>query len=187
MTKNVYLLEWYGPFSNPEEVLKWEDENIGDGKTYLYLFKGKKYAKRNFSYYCGQAFKQSAGMRMMNRGHHINEVINRPNELSIWVAKFPNMVPKKVDVNIVEKLITSIFTQIVIADEKAVLNCTNKLRPRTLVYLINEWYYKNGEPTMQYRQGTLCNMLPDVLICYPHKESDSIYGNKRTKYISELK
>lgn len=187
MNKNVYLLEWYGPFSTPQEVLEWEDKKIGHGKTYLYLFKGKKRLKRSFSYYCGQAFRQSAGKRMTNKKHHINEVIDRPNDLSIWVAKFQNLVPHKIDVNLVEKLITSVFTQAIVADEKSILNRTNTLRPRSQIYLINEWYYPTGEPTMQYRKDTIPNMLPDLLICYPHNQTASIYGNKRIHYMNELK
>lgn len=186
MVNNVYLLEWYGPFRNPQEVLEWESKRIGNGKTYLYIFKGKQAKKRNFSYYCGQAFKQTAGKRLTNKRHHINDVINRPNELSIWVAKFQNITPVKNDVNLVEKLITSVFTQAIITDEKSVLNRTNTLRPRDQIYLINEWYYQNGTPTMQYRNGTIPHMLPDILICYPHAKSASIYGNKHIQYIHEL-
>ena len=119
MIKNIYFLEWYGPFPNPQEIVKWEKKNIGNGKTYLYLFKGKKYARRKYSYYCGQAFEQTAGERMMNNGHHINEVIGRPKDLSIWVAKCQNKRPNKTDVNLVEKLITSVLAQVIIADEKS--------------------------------------------------------------------
>lgn len=187
MNKNVYVVEWYGPFSSPTEVIEWESKNIGDGKTYLYIIKGKKYAKRNFSYYCGQAYKQSSGKRITNKGHHINEVIDRPNHISIWVAKFQNIKPSKGDVNLVEKLITSVFSQAVVADEKCILNQTNKLRPRHLVYLINEWYYENGEPIYHTKKGSIPDMLHDVLICYPHEDSASIYGNRKIHYLNELK
>lgn len=187
MIKNIYLLEWYGPFPNPQEVVKWEKKNIGNGKTYLYLFKGKKYARRKYSYYCGQAFEQTAGERMMNNGHHINEVIGRPKDLSIWVAKFQNKRPNKTDVNLVEKLITSVLAQVIVADEKSVLNRTNMLRPHTQAYLINEWYYPDGAPTLQYRNGTISRMIPDILICYPDDQKTYIYGNKHTHYISDLK
>lgn len=187
MTKNVYLLEWYGPFSTPQDVIEWERQEIGTNKTYIYLFKGKQCGKHKFSYYCGQAFKQSAGKRLTNKGHHINDVICRPNDISIWVAKFQNKVPTKMDVNLVEKLITSVITQAIIADEKAVLNRTNKLRPRTNLYLINEWYRPTGEPVMKYNTGSIPSLLSDVLICYSHNDSASIYGNKRTQYINELR
>ena len=187
MTNYVYLLEWYGPFSNQKEVLEWEAEGIGNGKTYLYIFKGKKQGKRKYSYYCGQAYNQSAGRRLTNKGHHINEVINRPNELSIWVAKFQNITPQKRDVNLVEKLITSVMTQTIITDEEQVLNRTNKLRPHSIVYMINEWYEKDGNPLEHYKQNTMPKLLHDILICYPHNNSSSVYGNKQIQYISELK
>ena len=138
MTKTIYLLEWYGPFSTPNEVIEWEDKQIGNGKTYLYLFKGKKKSQRTFSYYCGQAFAQTAGKRLTNKAHHIYEVIERQKDLSIWVAKFQNKKPNKQDVNLVEKLITSAMSQVIIEDESAILNQTNKLGPKATVYLINE-------------------------------------------------
>lgn len=47
MIKNIYLLEWYGPFPNPQEIVKWEKKNIGNGKTYLYLLKGKNMRDAN--------------------------------------------------------------------------------------------------------------------------------------------
>ena len=190
MNSNVYVLKWYGPFHNSQEVIEWENKEIGNGKTYLYIFKGKKSYKHKFSYYCGQAFKQSSGKRMTNKRHHINDVKSRPSELKIWVAKFANLNrPRKVDVNIAEKLITSVISQVIITDESAVLNQTNKLRPRKHIYLINEWYYKNGYPMKQYREGAICKMLPDVLICYPDSDEkrDYIWGSRCIRYINELK
>lgn len=188
MIKEVYILEWFGPFSTPKDVLYWERENIGNGKTFLYLIKGKKPSKHMFSYYCGQAYKQSAGERMMNKEHHINEVLNRPNDLQIWVAKFRNMKhPTKVDVNIVEKLITSTMSQIEIADEKSILNQTNKLRPKSHIYLINEWLKPDGTPREKYPAGSIACLVHDVLICYPDKETSHLWGNKRIQYINDLK
>lgn len=183
MTQNVYLLEWYGPFNSPQEVLDWEAKKIGDGKTYLYLFKGKTSAKSRVKYYCGQAFKQSAGKRLTNKNHHINEI---KSELDIWVAKFQNDTPKKDDVNLVENLVTSVLSQAILADDKAMLNRINKHRPKRIVYLINEWYYPTGDPRMKYQKGSIPCLLHDVLICYPHDDSSSIYGIERTKYINEL-
>lgn len=88
MTKTIYLLEWYGPFSSPKDVLEWENIQIGNGKTYLYLFKGKKKSKRTFSYYCGQAFAQTAGKRLTNKGHHIHEVIERSTNCQYGLQNF---------------------------------------------------------------------------------------------------
>ncbi|MBD5216276.1 MAG: hypothetical protein HDS78_07165 [Bacteroidales bacterium] len=186
MTKTIYLLEWYGPFSTPKDVLEWENKQIGNGKTYLYLFKGKKKSQRTFSYYCGQAFAQTAGKRMTNKAHHIHEVIERQSELSIWVAKFQNKKPNKQDVNLVEKLITSAMSQVIIADENAILNQTNKLGPKTTIYLINEWFKRNGDPWEKYRKDSIPCLIHDILICYPHENSTSLYGNRRTQYIKDI-
>ena len=186
MTKTIYLLEWYGPFSTPKEVLEWENKQIGNGKTYLYLFKGKKKSERTFSYYCGQAVGQTAGERMCNNGHHIREVIDRQNELLIWVAKFQNKKPNKLDVNLVEKLITSAMSQVIIMNENAILNQTNKLRPKSQIYLINEWNNPDGKSILNYRNGSIPCLIHDVLICYPDTDRAFLWGNKRTQYLNEL-
>lgn len=186
MTKTIYLLEWYGPFSTPKDVIEWEKMQIGNGKTYLYLFQGKKKSKRTFSYYCGQAFGQTAGKRMTNKGHHISDVIDRPNELSIWVAKFQNKKPNKQDVNLVEKLITSTMSQVIIADEKAILNQTNKLRPKSQIYLINEWNKPDGKSILNYPNESIPKLVHDVLICYPDTDKAFLWGTKRIQYINEL-
>lgn len=186
MTKTIYLLEWYGPFFTPKDVIEWENMQIGNGKTYLYIFKGKKKSKRTFSYYCGQAFGQTAGKRMTNKGHHIYEVIDRPNELSIWVAKFQNKKPNKQDVNLVEKLITSTMSQVIIADEKAILNKTNKLRPKSPIYLISEWNRPDGKSILNYQNKSIPQLVHDILICYPDTDKAFLWGNKRTQYINEL-
>ena len=66
-------LNWFGPFTNIQQVKEWEESNGND--TYLYLIRGKKkYAKKVRAYYCGQAYKQSAGKRIRNKHHHIEEV-----------------------------------------------------------------------------------------------------------------
>lgn len=179
-------MEWYGPFSTPQEVLEWENIQIGNGKTYLYLFKGKKKSKRTFSYYCGQAYPRTAGKRLTDKGHHIHEVIDRQNELSIWVAKFQNKEPNKQDVNLVEKLITSAMSQVVIADENAIINQTNKLRPKSQIYLINEWNNPDGTPIERYRNGSIPRLIHDVLICYPDTDRSVLCGNKRIQYLNEL-
>lgn len=190
MDNNVYVLQWYGPFLSKRDVLDWEEENIGPGKTYLYLFKGKKpHAKTSECIYCGQAFKQSAGKRLGNKKHHINEVANRKEDLTIWVAKFGNKKPQKYDVNLAEKVITSVFDQVIITDNQSMLNETNKLRPRDTAYIINEWYYRNGEPVLRYKRGSICSYLPDVLVCYPNDDNheSNIWGTKRLSFINSLK
>lgn len=187
MSKNVYILNWYGPFENPDKVKEWETNKMGKGKTYLYLFRGKKKGARKYSYYCGQAYDQTSGERMSNKGHHIEEVIERPEHLAIWVAKFDNLTPKKSDVNNAEKLLTSVMAQVEITDEKAVLNKINKHHPKELIYMINEWFYESGEPVYQFRQGTMCNLIHDVIICYPQKDCSSIFGNKKIHFIQDIK
>lgn len=189
MAKSVFILEWYGPFSNPQDIKTWEEKGIGSGKTYLYIFKGKKpRSKTKQAIYCGQAFKQSAGKRLSNKGHHIQEVIAHQECLEIWVAKFQNK-PSKDNVNLVERVLTSVIDQVERTDTLEVLNEINKYRPHDLAYIINEWYKVDGTPRLNYKSGSICSLMNDVLICYPDNENKvtNLWGTKKLKYIAELK
>ena len=190
MENNIYILNWYGPFSHPSDVIEWEKKQIGNGRTYLYLFKGKKKnAKTKEAIYCGQAARQTAGERLSNKKHHINEVIARKEVLSIWVAKFANRIPKKYDINLAEKMLTSILDQIIKTDRIDVLNKINKLRPRDTAYIINEWYHTNGNAILRYPNNEMCNYFPDVLACYTDEDENTshIWGNRRMHFIKDIK
>lgn len=190
MENNIYILNWYGPFSHPSDVIEWEKKQIGNGRTYLYLFKGKKKnAKTKEAIYCGQAARQTAGERLSNKKHHINEVIARKEVLSIWVAKFANRIPKKYDINLAEKMLTSILDQIIKTDRIEVLNKINKLRPRDTAYIINEWYHTNGNAILRYPNNEMCNYFPDVLVCYTDEDENTshIWGNRRMHFIKDIK
>ena len=96
-------LNWFGPFTTPHQVKEWEERNGND--TYLYLIRGKKKEVR--AYYCGQAYKQSAGKRIRNKHHHIEEVAQDTDHLCIYVAKFDGIVPTKKLLDVVENLFIS--------------------------------------------------------------------------------
>ena len=54
MESNVFLVKWYGPFTDQDKEKEWEKKQ--DFKCSLYLLHGKlKYAKSNDSYYCGMS------------------------------------------------------------------------------------------------------------------------------------
>lgn len=189
MANNVYVLEWYGPFHSPAKVREWENKEICCRKTYLYLFSGKKkHAREKVALYCGQAYGQTAGHRLGNKGHHIQEVIGRQEELEIWVATFSNKKPCKYDVNLVEKVLTSVLDQVVKSDTDEVLNETNKLRPRDNAYVINEWYFPNGKERVKYPANSMCSRIPDVLACYPNEEErvSYVWGSQRMRFIEKL-
>lgn len=190
MANNTYILEWYGPFNCLQDVCDWEDKNIGRWKTFLYLFQGKKkYAHEKLAIYCGQAFRQSVGKRLKNKNHHICEVVERRDELEIWVAKFANKKPQKYDVNLVEKVLTSVLDQVIKSDTDEILNETNKLRPKDTAYIINEWYYIDGRARCNYPSKSICSRIPDVLACYSNEDGKvaNVWGCQRMKFIDNLK
>ena len=105
-------LNWFGPFTTPQQVKEWEESNGND--TYLYLIRGKKKVrnKKVHAYYCGQAYKQSAGKRIRNKHHHIEEVVQDADHLCIYVAKFDGIVPTKKLLDVVENLFISFLFQL---------------------------------------------------------------------------
>lgn len=183
MDKNrVYILNWYGPFQDLDQLKEWEDREGND--TYLYIFQGKKKnAKKLTTFYCGQAFAQSAGKRMKNKNHHIEEVYDRPDKLKIWVAKFENIVPKKADVNVVENLFISYMSQCMIEKNEEVANKTALLAPSCQMYIINEWWDKNSDQVYKYKKGSLLSRIPDVIAYYTN---GVLYASNKLSYKSTL-
>ena len=183
----VFVFQWYGPFHNLDDIRDWESDNGDD--TYLYIFRGKKKNAKKYTYYCGQAFYQSAGKRMKNTYHHVQEVIDRSDVLDIWVGKIVNTVPGKDDVNKIENLLISFMHQYLISPPDEMSNETNYYRPQCQIYIINEWYNTRTDEIPVYKRGSLCSLLPDVIAHYPHKETktSSVYCAKKLSYITELK
>ena len=183
----VFILQWYGPFHDLDSIRKFESDHGND--TYLYIFRGKKKNAKKYTYYCGQAFKQSAGTRMKNTNHYVKEVIERSDVLDIWVGKFLNTAPSKDDVNKVENLLISFMHQHLITPPDEMSNETNYYCPQCQIYIINEWYDTRTKEIPVYKRGSLCSLLPDVIAHYPHNETktSSVYCAKKLSYIIELK
>lgn len=180
---NVYVLRWYGPFPNVDEVKRWEDEEGND--TFLYIFKGMKEKKKKLvSYYCGQAYQQSVGARLSNQGHHIEEVSSRPEHLNIWVAKFDNKQPSENDVNIVENMLIAFLEQCLVDVTEETLNRQSLSAPKDKVYIINEWYDINSNEISSYAKGSLYNRIPDVISYYP--ETKALYCSSKISYKADL-
>ena len=163
---HMYVLSWYGPFQNVQELKEWEDKKGND--TYLYIIRGMKKNKQKLvTYYCGKAIKQSVGKRQSNSGHHIKELELRPDKLEIWVAKFKNIRPKNADVNIIENMFISYIAQCMIGKNEEIANENNLLAPNSEVYIINEWWDANIEEIETYPRGSLYSRIPDVIAYYP--------------------
>ena len=178
---HMYVLSWYGPFQNVQELKEWEDKKGND--TYLYIIRGMKKNKQKLvTYYCGKAIKQSVGKRQSNSGHHIKELEWRPEKLKIWVAKFKGITPKNADVNIVENMFISYIAQCMIGKNEEVANETSLLAPNSEVYIINEWWDANIEEKeiKTYHRGSLYSRIPDVIAYYPNdRHIGSVYTSSK--------
>ena len=178
---NTYLIKWYGPFSSKEELKDWEDKHPDSFN--LYAFQARNKGKQD-KYYCGMTYKQTVGKRMRNHDHHIHDFENKKTEyLKIWIGHIANIKPKENDVRICENLITSKLAHIGVG-EKHLENKTNKKPPVCDVYIINEWWKKNGNEIKKRTNGSIPATIPEVMIYY--SETHSFYGANILKWIGDL-
>lgn len=168
MEKHVYLIKWYGPFSSPEEVTKWEKDNFACN---LYLLHGKKkYGKIKDFFYCGMT-KRRASKRFKDKGHHINEIEDRISE--IYIGKIDNIRGvNDSKIKLVEKVLTAYL------DEKlgreSLLNQKNFSYPVDNVYIINEWWKPHFDEVWQKQSSnSVCKFIPN-LMCYHYFSNDDI-------------
>ena len=178
MEKNVYILRWYGPFCNVDEVRDWETEN--NCPCNLYLISGmKKYAKTSIHYYIGKAERNFISDRFLDKGHHIND-FSRVQE--IWVGTIANKRASHGDVMLIENMLTS-YVAGEIGEDK-MLNKINFCLPSINVYILAEWI----NPITQTAWGKLSrtspgSIIPDVIVnkTYDDTFNYNLYVSKKLK------
>lgn len=181
MEQNVYLVKWYGPFANQEEVKEWEQEHSSI-RCSLYLLHGKlKYAKTKEVYYCGESTR-NIYKRFRDKKHHIEEIKERLE--SIYVGSISNVKhPNRKQIFLTEKIITAYLAEYV--GDECVLNETNKYYPSNNVYVINEWWKVDTE-SMWLRKpfNSPASIIPDVLVYhYNQNDENMLYGCKKLKQL----
>ena len=161
-TDNVYLIKWVGPFTY-DELCNWEIDWLNNnGESFnLYLLQGKRKSARKYSYYCGQT-ERCVYKRLKDKNHHLREIEHR--DYGIWIGKFSNIEPRKTDINLVEKIITSELAELELGFEN-MMNETNFRPPIHDVYVINQWYHpmKNTE-WKRINRNSPANYIPDLMI-----------------------
>lgn len=179
MEQNVFLVKWYGPFTQ-DELKKWEE--MQKFKCSLYLLHGMlKHVQTKESYYCGMSTR-SVHKRLSDKNHHINEIKDRLN--SIYAGCISNV--RGISANktrLIEKIITAYLTESV--GRKRMLNLRNFNYPTQNVYVINEWWKENTEYLWQRQpRNAPSHILPDVLT-YHYWDNDDfeIYECKKMKKI----
>ena len=176
MNQTVFLVKWFGPFSQ-EEINEWEKEY---GTCQLSLFGGmKKYAKTKLTYYCGVT-KRSVSERFRDSNHHIKEIGNRKS--SIYIGRISNLKhPTDEQNKLVEKMLTAYLDSSIGRD--VMLNKTNFSFPKSNIYIINEWWKPYVEEIWQ-RQSKVAPSyyIPDVL-CFHYFSDDDVelFGTQKLK------
>ena len=195
--KNVYIIRWYGPFSSRQSLKEWEYKQRDC--FYLYLFQGKRRNRKRYKYYCGMTFDRKKTIacvanRMRDADHHIHQFEEeRPNEISIWIGTFANISrPKKSDVKLCEKMLTSELANIELDDNESE-NKTNKRPPRENIFIINEWFDirtgsdENSDDYDDFEsndKNVIPNKVPDVM-CYYYK-TKALYRANKLQYVPNI-
>ena len=166
----AYMITWYGPFHNTEEVEEWEyKQNINFN---LYLLQGKRKYAKAYSYYCGQT-KRSVSIRFKDKNHCICQI---PNQLNIWVGTFDNHF-KLEDINIAENLLIYLLSS-GIGDSQLLNERSLNFQSSNNVCLLNKWRNPNN-----YKQpeNPIKAALPEIAIY--NAENDVVKISKRLHYL----
>ena len=132
-------------------------------------------------YYCGESTR-SIYKRLSDKGHHITEIKERLN--SIYVGSIINIKhPTREQIMLVEKTITAYLADIL--GEHNMLNAINFHYSKQNVYVISEWWKKDGE-TMWKRQpvNSPSHIVPDVVCShFVDKGCIELLGCKKLKQL----
>jgi hypothetical protein len=179
----AYIIKWYGPFPNKDEVRKWEKLH-DDIVCNLYLLHGmKKHAKTIESYYCGKTL-QYVYERFQDKSHHLYEICNREHE--IYIGQISNIEPDNDDVLKLEKMITAFIGYHF--EERNVLNKINFHPPHCdgTMSIVNQWYKQRDLSQWQrLPKSSPANIIPDVMVYRENDDHQStvLYGIQKLKYI----
>mgnify|MGYP001748296805 FL=1 len=159
MERNVYLIRWYGPFSDINSAREWNKET--QIPCNLYLISGmKKHAKTSIHYYIGETERRIITNRFMDKGHHIND-FSRLKEL--WVGTFINKKVTHKDIMTAEKMMISYFVGEI--GEEKMLNKINFSLPNSNVYVISEWIKPDtARAWSNLPKNSPGNIMADVIV-----------------------
>ena len=154
----IYVVNWFGPFSSIEDVEKWEKKN--NENCNFYLIDGYFPRSKVLRYYCGQTKREGVHCRLKDKSHPIND-FKKISE--IWIGFLVNSDGEKDEINIVEKMATSVLAKKI--GDKYMVNKTNKSFPKTDVCLINEWKKKDKSSWKQCKfEESVMKIIPDVML-----------------------
>lgn len=174
-TIKTYMLHWYGPFSNKDQVACWENEHKGYTCN-LYLLSGfKKSAKFKLSYYCGKT-EQGVAKRLSSPTHHIHSY---REVREIWIGCFRNVNAESRDIFDTENILTAYLADEV--GQKQMLNQINMRFPAYQVCVINRWYKPDMNPRYRLDSQSPSKYLPDMLLHYYSDGVHLIYGSEKLK------
>lgn len=158
---------------------KWLDNNADSFN--LYLLQGKRKYARRYTYYCGQTTR-CVYKRLRDKDHHFHEIIH--SDYSIWIGKFSNIIPDKLDINVAEKIITSELAELELGYEN-MMNEINFRPPVFDVYIINQWFHPSrNKEWKKIKVNSPASYIPDLMIF--DSVSKEIKGTRKIRKIGIL-
>lgn len=148
----VFLIQWTGPFLNPEELKQWEIENQ-EFRFNLYILSGKESRKRTISHYVGMTEQDYIYQRLSYNHDHLPKI---KKELNIWIGRFS--CPKHAtheNISIAEALLISYW-------QPELNKCKKAYMPNECICLINQWFKPNHNQLANRIYAA--QKIPDVIL-----------------------
>ena len=180
--KEIYVIDWMGPYSSLEEVC----ERDGSENCFIYLIVGRRPRNRTIGIKYVGITKRAPNKRMADKDHQKKQ--EEIKDKKYWVGRFSvssyNNLESKRNRNRAE-LIESLLVRYLsnISNEKMINVKKTLSDPKTPIGIISRWQRKYSEDS-RYNKPRVLSKLPDTLI-YADKEYWSADKMRFTLYTPE--
>ena len=173
MISKLFVIDWVGPFSEIEELKKWEKHNNTMRNYYFYIISGKPYNMRNYRSYCGIT-QNKDGYVYKRYQCDPNHKIHTMRDKEIWIGRFSdNSAHSRSDIELCETMIVSYW-------QPELNNKKKSTYPSSNIVLINRWFKTDLVP----RQNNIyiAQKMSDLIIL----DESGIWGTERVRKLVDF-
>ena len=168
--KQLYALEWLGPYNSIEDMLN--DDNVINGSIYLITGR-QKYERAKHIKYIGITERDPA-VRLSDKDHKIKQ--EQILEKKYWVGVFSRVSNRNLRKH--AELIETLFIRYLYLNDVKIINKVKlKKEPKCAVVVVNRWN-KDIENHRLYKPSLLSE-LPDLLIY----DGSEYWGTQKLKFL----
>lgn len=171
--KNLYVLEWYGPYNSINEV--WEDDDTSICSIYLITGKGK--------YERGPEHIKYVGITEREPGKRLSEPDHLEKQLEIrykkyWVGRFSRY--SNLNIRTHAESIETLFVRY-LSLQYVRINNIKKIKkvPEAPIVVINRWFLKSKDSHRVNKPSRLVD-LPDVLLF----DGEEYWGSDKLRFLN---